>query len=102
MSDHSDKKKRSPSKADKDPKILDIKALRDSIADKEAAGNACKGLYKCYKSGDHTACLAKMRADLLALKAKEGKSKAKGADGGRVKRRSRSRARSKSRSKSRK
>lgn len=100
MSDHS-KKKRSPSKADRDPKIIAIKALRDSIADKEAAGMACKGLFACYKSGDHSVCLKKMHDDLTALKAKEGKAKAKGAAGGKAKRRSRSRSRSKSRSRSR-
>jgi hypothetical protein len=96
MSDSSKKKKRSPSKADRDPKIIAIKALRDSIADKEAAGMACKGLFACYKSGDHSVCLKKMHDDLTALKAKEGK-KAKGAAGGKPKRRSRSRSKSRSR-----
>jgi hypothetical protein len=99
MSEH--KKKRSPSKADRDPKIIAIKALRDSIADKEAAGMACKGLFACYKSGDHTACLKKMHDDLTALKAKESGSapakKAKGAG----KRRSKSKSRSKSRGRGR-
>lgn len=100
----SHKKKRSPSKADRDPKIIAIKALRDSIQDKEAAGMACKGLFACYKSGDHTECLKKMHDDLTALKAKEGKEgkKAKGASGGKTKRRSRSKSRSRSRSRGRK
>jgi hypothetical protein len=96
MSDSSKKKKRSPSKSDRDPKIVAIKALRDSIADKEAAGMACKGLFACYKSGDHSVCLKKMHDDLTALKAKEGK-KAKGVAGGKPKRRSRSRSKSRSR-----
>ena len=103
------KKKRSPSKADKDPKIIEIKKLRDSIADKEAAGMACKGLFACYKSGDHTVCLKKMKDDLLALKAKESgpakesAKKAKGASGGKAKkRRSKSRGKSRGRSRGRK
>lgn len=103
MSEH--KKKRSPSKADRDPKIIAIKALRDTIADKEAAGLACKGLFACYKSGDNSECLKKIHDALMALKAKEGSAKkAKGAgsaSGGKAKRRGRSRARSRSRSKSR-
>ena len=88
------KKKRSPSKADRDPKIVAIKALRDSIADKEAAGLACKGLFACYKSGDNSACLKKMHDALTALKAKESKTKGAGPS----KRRGRSRSRSRSRS----
>jgi hypothetical protein len=94
MSEHK-KKKRSLSKADRDPKIVAIKALRDSIADKEAAGAACKGLFACYKSGDHTACLKKIHDDLTALKAKEdggSAKKTKGASGGKARSRSRSKS----------
>lgn len=92
-------KKRSQSKADRDPVIIEIKALRDSIANKEAAGEACKGLFKCYKDPKgNKECLATIRTKLEKLKAAEaGPTKASKSKGGR-----RSRSRSRSRSKSRK
>lgn len=91
------KKVRSPSKSDRDPKVIEIKALRDSIQDKEAANEACKGMYKCAKLADK-ACLESIIKKLTALKAKEAKEKpAPQKSGGRS--RSRSRKRSKSRSK---
>lgn len=100
------KKKRSPSKADRDPVIIKVKALRDSIADKEAAGEACKGLYKCYKGADK-ACLERIMKKLNELKAKEdaGDKKAAAkpkAGGGKARSRSRSRGRARSRSRGRK
>ncbi len=85
-------RKRSPSKADKDEKIIAIKKLRDSIADKEAAGQACKGMYKCHKTADKK-CLDGIVSKLNKLKEKSG--------GGYGKKRSSSKRRGRSRSRSR-
>jgi hypothetical protein len=85
-------RKRSPSQADRDPEIIAIKQLRDSIADKEAAGEACKGMYQCHKKADK-ACLDKIKATLTKLKAKSGGGKKKSKARGRSRTRSRSRSR---------
>jgi hypothetical protein len=84
---------RSPSKADQDPDIIAIKQLRDSIADKEKAGEACAGMYRCQKTADKK-CLEGIKTKLLKLKASA-------ATGGGKKKRTKSKSRGRSRSRSR-
>lgn len=57
---------RSLSKADKSEVISNLKKLRDAVPDKEAAGEACKGMYQCYKKGDKK-CLEKIEQSLVKL-----------------------------------
>lgn len=83
------KRTRSLSPADKDPKIAEIVKLRDTIADKEKAGEACKGMYRAFKEGK-MAVLDGIHAKLMKLKEKEK-------TGGRARSRSRSRKRGRSR-----
>jgi hypothetical protein len=98
-------KKRSPSKADKDPKIIAVKKLRDEVIAldpeseewKEKVGKTCAGLFRCYKGNDD-ACLKRIHSDLEKLK-KEGPKAKKGA--GKARRRSKSRSKSRGRSRSR-
>lgn len=62
-------------KADDDPRIKKIKELRDSIPDREKAGETCKGLYKCYKTNKPVGCMDTYEKNLMKLKeSSSGKS----------------------------
>jgi len=76
-------KTRRPSKADNDPDIIRIKAIRDGIADKEKAGEACKGLYKCHKSPkpERDKCIKTIEEKLKALQKKGGAARRKSPKG---------------------
>jgi hypothetical protein len=103
-------KVRSLSKADRDPEIIDIKQLRDSRENKELAGLACKGLYKCYNSENKQECLEKIKVELNKLPANSsvegGSSKKKRSKSKSTKSKSKTRSssvtRGRSRSKTRK